>query len=976
MAMKYLLSFLLALPLAAQWADLPGTTLQAVAPVACAGAGTPAAYCSGNTATYSFNVAAYNVMNAWGGAAADTVHNQLIVTGGGHSDYNGNEVYSLNLNLPNPTMTRQTNPSGPYNATGQANADGTPVSRHSSGGLVYLPNEDAVLYLGYGVGPTPLPATTAWWYSRAAKSWTQKGALPDMGNNTGWLCALDTTQASESVVCVDLQYNNLFRYTPASDTWTTLGSGTAKVPYLGNCVVHPDQKVMICIGPASGQAAGIYSISLKSPYSTTNITSSTSGCSALYGVNGPGLDFDSSTGLIVGYTGSGNSVVLFDVISGICQTKTFSGGPSTSGYAAGMFGRLAYFPKLNKHVIVNNATGDAFTLTLHASSLGRSTITCKDIDGDGYGVGPGCLGPDGDDSDAAVHSSAQIISAYGSIQNYLLHIGYQNAGGLSNVWCISPNGDDTTGSTSTNADTACGKPYKTWNAAGTALVSHGGPYIVLFRSGTYTQNIATPPSGTASVQNILMSYPGELATEDFSAGSGTTINLGGVAYITVDGLKIKGNASGPGYLGGTYILYQAGSQTITAIGQVLVRCEVFAAGNDSNVNADNVILTDIEENVVHDVDSSAQHNIYLGSNTVGSSGVIVSRNIMYNVSTGGYPNLQFNGRCTGCRFEQNIIYNQDGQGMAFLMGVSNSFIRSNLVFNTGTGSGGSNNPPRNFTFLNYDSGQCKQPGLPSICAWDQTNNVVENNTLWAGTQGINGSGTMSGYTFTVNNQTTGTGMSACGADESAPCGNLGGNFYRNNVIVDLSGSSTVPAVYYPASNVTNYLALDTWANNVIVNSAGAPTIVASVAGVAKTCAQFNAAALSGSGCSNGDPLFVAANASFYNTPASFNFALATGSPAVGAGTATGASPFDIWGTVLASPSSIGSIEPAGQAPLLSCDLNGDGVTNVIDVQSAINQALHTSACTTADLDQNGQCTVVDVQRVITASLGGACRTGP
>jgi len=59
----------------------------------------------------------------------------------------------------------------------------------------------------------------------------------------------------------------------------------------------------------------------------------------------------------------------------------------------------------------------------------------------------------------------------------------------------------------------------------------------------------------------------------------------------------------------------------------------------------------------------------------------------------------------------------------------------------------------------------------------------------------------------------------------------------------------------------------------------------------------------------------------------------------------------------------------------SCDLNGDGVVNVLDVQASINQVLGLSACT-GDLDGNGVCNIVDTQRVINATLGAACRLGP
>ena len=65
----------------------------------------------------------------------------------------------------------------------------------------------------------------------------------------------------------------------------------------------------------------------------------------------------------------------------------------------------------------------------------------------------------------------------------------------------------------------------------------------------------------------------------------------------------------------------------------------------------------------------------------------------------------------------------------------------------------------------------------------------------------------------------------------------------------------------------------------------------------------------------------------------------------------------------------------GSAPK-TCDLNGDGVVNVVDIQIAVSQALGTSACGSADLIGNGVCNVVDVQRVTVAALGGVCRIGP
>jgi hypothetical protein len=71
----------------------------------------------------------------------------------------------------------------------------------------------------------------------------------------------------------------------------------------------------------------------------------------------------------------------------------------------------------------------------------------------------------------------------------------------------------------------------------------------------------------------------------------------------------------------------------------------------------------------------------------------------------------------------------------------------------------------------------------------------------------------------------------------------------------------------------------------------------------------------------------------------------------------------------------GSVWTAVAPPATTCDLNGDGVINLLDVQIAVNQAVAISLCTTADLEQNGVCSVIDVQRVVAASLGGPCLIG-
>jgi hypothetical protein len=66
--------------------------------------------------------------------------------------------------------------------------------------------------------------------------------------------------------------------------------------------------------------------------------------------------------------------------------------------------------------------------------------------------------------------------------------------------------------------------------------------------------------------------------------------------------------------------------------------------------------------------------------------------------------------------------------------------------------------------------------------------------------------------------------------------------------------------------------------------------------------------------------------------------------------------------------------PPPPPPGSRCDVNGNGSTDVIDVQQCVNQVINPTVCSTGDINQDDSCTVVDVQRVVNAALGGQCVT--
>jgi len=89
-----------------------------------------------------------NVIGAWCSGVLDTKRNRLVVWGGGHNDYYGNEVYAFDIStftwhrLNDPSPIKDKNICGPYNP------DSTPVSRHTYGGLAYIAHADRFFGLG------------------------------------------------------------------------------------------------------------------------------------------------------------------------------------------------------------------------------------------------------------------------------------------------------------------------------------------------------------------------------------------------------------------------------------------------------------------------------------------------------------------------------------------------------------------------------------------------------------------------------------------------------------------------------------------------------------------------------------------------------------------------------------------------------------------------------------------------------------
>ncbi len=304
------------------------------------------------------------VVNAWNSGVADTKRNRLEFMGGGHTDYSGNEIYALDLNTL--TMNRITNPDSVNTNSTDADPSGNPNSRHTYGGLSYIPSTDQIYMHGGALYSTGFGAVSTWLFTLPSLTWKQQDPVNGTAVTSSccnYITFGDYDPQSDLVWYTDSAF--LWTYNAHTNTQARLSS----VGFLSDhqtCVVDYLDRDFFCFGDS---VVGRADMKAATP-TITDITSQTSGCSTLVNPNTnpyPGAAYDPVQKKIVAWIG-GSSVILFDPIALTCTTvSTFTGGPGAA-QGNGTHGRWRYFPGLGVFALVNAYNQNAWVLRMTAAS--------------------------------------------------------------------------------------------------------------------------------------------------------------------------------------------------------------------------------------------------------------------------------------------------------------------------------------------------------------------------------------------------------------------------------------------------------------------------------------------------------------------------------------------------------------------------------------------------------------------------------
>jgi hypothetical protein len=350
-----------------------------------------------------------NVIRSWSGAIADTTANRLLLWGGGHANYFGNEIYSLNLNDNPVTLTRLKDPTIPTNFADASNCidgippgspDFAPNSRSSYGGMAFIPSPYQLYITGgalacqqgdqslntWTISLSNLSNSSTWVHANPTLAGPLPGSnggftygnIADYDPNSGLVFLSD----SAAIYTYNLQTNTYTRITPPQGFITSF--------YLSGAI-DPSRKLFVLMGRcpsgACGPGDGVFVADISNPTATTqqdwtaatmldpNCAEFLSGGVDPIGPGNPGFAFDSVANDFVGWPNQGNPVYILtpDPANSrlTCQKQTFPNGPPNSAHTTaganssnGTFGRFRYFPGPDVFVLVNDWNIPAYVLRL------------------------------------------------------------------------------------------------------------------------------------------------------------------------------------------------------------------------------------------------------------------------------------------------------------------------------------------------------------------------------------------------------------------------------------------------------------------------------------------------------------------------------------------------------------------------------------------------------------------------------------
>ncbi len=315
-----------------------------------------------------------NVINSWSGGTFDTKRDNFIIWGGGHGDYWGNEIYTFNVDtlkwkrVNNPYLPAK---NFPWGTTATILPDGSPGSRHTYDGLVYLPNQDRLWESGGSVWRSGNGVHDTEEFNFNTLKWSHMASAPHAAD--GVATGYDPVTGHVFMVWCGW----LTEYNPSANTWTTRGQNSCYGESVG--AIDPVHRKFVVLTSGAGGHAFVYTLTPSGSISRQNLNAVGAGAAIMRNADAPGLAYDPAIKKIVGWAG-GTTVYALNLSTSQPTWQTIN--PSSSNTViptpptqTGTYGRWQYVPSKNAFVLVNGTNQDVYFYKLSSGSGTGTTHT-------------------------------------------------------------------------------------------------------------------------------------------------------------------------------------------------------------------------------------------------------------------------------------------------------------------------------------------------------------------------------------------------------------------------------------------------------------------------------------------------------------------------------------------------------------------------------------------------------------------------
>lgn len=300
------------------------------------------------------------VMDSWSGGAYDSKRDRLVVWGGGHNAYAGNELYAFDVNTLQWSRLTDPTPNGQIVENAVYYLDNNPSARHTYNSLEYAPNVDRYMSLGAGstYGERGGGGNAVDAFDFDSLTWSRRTGVPATRGYSSFYGAITAYDPKTGSIWYHKGFSgDLAQYNPVSDSWTTYPS--TYLEFYATAAIDPERHIMVAAGNDQ-----IFVWDLDNPGRPA--VPGTSGDKTIEGAQAPGFQYDPVLKKFVGWNG-GDAVYILDPdtwtwtkISAAASNTTVP----TSAERRGTNGRFRYVPSRNIYVVANRTFENVYLLKL------------------------------------------------------------------------------------------------------------------------------------------------------------------------------------------------------------------------------------------------------------------------------------------------------------------------------------------------------------------------------------------------------------------------------------------------------------------------------------------------------------------------------------------------------------------------------------------------------------------------------------